>query len=411
MVWPWKRDDSSPASFEKALAKLSDQITQSTIRLDTTRTRARRVKALWTLYTSIAYLIYSLIVTLILGPKNWDITHYGGIVGAPIVIFGVRKITTMFYNWRASSEQAYLDDLQKQRDRTIDKLKAATKYNSTQELLNKYGGTSAKSTPLGKGQSSRAHQKTTTPSSAPRQKQAPGRTGIAPPPTANIPGRQKSPSQVPSTPARPASRDAPSSPSPVSVPYVPDEPGFAPNAFPPSQSFPQAPQFQSQSHWYDRLFDVLLGEDETLPKNRLVLICSECRLVNGQAPPGVKSLDDFGKWRCGGCGAWNGQESETRKVLQAMREKEERDRKEGWEAVSRGDEMKDVSETPSTLKEGAQKRNTRDVIPSSDGEDDEDDQNHSDEGSQLDESSERISANPSRRVTRSARNSEVSTEL
>ena len=49
--------------------------------------------------------------------------------------------------------------------------------------------------------------------------------------------------------------------------------------------------------------DVLLGEDETLPRARLALICSNCRLVNGQAPPGVKRLEDVGKWRCGGCGA------------------------------------------------------------------------------------------------------------
>lgn len=62
----------------------------------------------------------------------------------------------------------------------------------------------------------------------------------------------------------------------------------------------------TQSHWYDRILDALLGEDETQPKNRLVLICSECRLVNGQAPPGARTAEDIGKWRCGGCKAWNG---------------------------------------------------------------------------------------------------------
>jgi hypothetical protein len=52
----------------------------------------------------------------------------------------------------------------------------------------------------------------------------------------------------------------------------------------------------------------LLGEDETQPKNRLALICSECRLVNGQAPPGTRNLEDVGRWRCSGCNAWNGKE-------------------------------------------------------------------------------------------------------
>jgi hypothetical protein len=61
--------------------------------------------------------------------------------------------------------------------------------------------------------------------------------------------------------------------------------------------------------------DVLLGEDETLPKNRPALICQNCRLVNGQAPPGMKNPEELGRWRCGGCGAWNGEESEAKKVL------------------------------------------------------------------------------------------------
>ena len=30
--------------------------------------------------------------------------------------------------------------------------------------------------------------------------------------------------------------------------------------------------------------------------------------MNGQAPPGTRSLEDVGRWRCGGCAAWNGKE-------------------------------------------------------------------------------------------------------
>lgn len=97
-----------------------------------------------------------------------------------------------------------------------------------------------------------------------------------------------------------------------------EEPGFAPNAF---SSTP--PQYVEQSHWYDRLLDVLLGEDETQPKNRLALICSTCRIVNGQAPPGIKTLEELGRWRCGNCGAWNGEESEAKKVLAGIRKEQQ----------------------------------------------------------------------------------------
>ena len=30
--------------------------------------------------------------------------------------------------------------------------------------------------------------------------------------------------------------------------------------------------------------------------------------MNGQAPPGARTLEDVGRWRCGGCSAWNGKE-------------------------------------------------------------------------------------------------------
>lgn len=162
------------------------------------------------------------------------------------------------------------------------------------------------------------------------------RTGLPPPPTANI--RRPTPVQSPGAP----SPDFPAPPSPYppqpqiqQQPVPPpgpafDEPGFAPNAF------PSAPQYIEQSHWYDRLMDVLLGEDETQPKNRIVLICSSCRLVNGQAPPGIKSLEELGRWRCGSCGAWNGVESEAKKVLDGIRN-EPQPADGAWEPVSKTD--------------------------------------------------------------------------
>ena len=81
----------------------------------------------------------------------------------------------------------------------------------------------------------------------------------------------------------------------------------------------------SQPQWYDRVFDLLMGEDETLPRNRIALICGNCRLVNGQAPPGTQSLEEIGRWRCGGCGGWNGVEAEAKKLVAEMREQAKTD--------------------------------------------------------------------------------------
>ncbi|OJJ50719.1 hypothetical protein ASPZODRAFT_86281 [Penicilliopsis zonata CBS 506.65] len=305
-LWPWRGQDNSPASFEKTLSALSTKITHTLARQDTLRQQSRRFKALWTLYTSFAYLLYSIILGLVLGWQNWGILEYAAVIGGPLLIYTVRITGSKYFEYRISKTQRSLDDLQTQRDATIEKLKIATKYNSTQQLLEKYGG--AESSPKGDSEKRREAKSQQKGQKQPQpQQQQIARTGLPPPPTANI-RQNHSPGGLRS-PGSPAAK----SPSQVPTDHYVDEPGFAPNAFSTS-SIPAAtpttpPQYiEHPNHWYDRLLDVLLGEDETQPKNRIVLICTSCRLVNGQAPPGVKDLAELGRWRCASCGAWNGEE-------------------------------------------------------------------------------------------------------
>ncbi|KAJ5577539.1 uncharacterized protein N7459_006503 [Penicillium hispanicum] len=317
--WPWK--DNSPAVFEKTLSTLSTKIAEATTRLDQQRQTSRRFKALWTLYSTFAYLFYSIVLALVLGWESWGVKEYAAIGGGPVLIYAVRTIAARLFDYRINRSQRGLDGLQKQRDETIEKLKVATKYNSTQQLLEKYGGESPKSTPSPKA--GKEKRKPATPS----QQQPVARTGLPPPPTANI--RRSPQGQSPSGPGNqppspppyhPPSQqqpfpNAPSSPIPQPQLQPPtDEPGFAPNAF------SNSGQYIEQPHWYDRLLDVLLGEDEMQPRNRMAMICSSCRLVNGQAPPGIKTPEELGRWRCGSCGAWNGTESETTQILSSLRE-------------------------------------------------------------------------------------------
>ena len=244
-------------------------------------------------------------------------------------IYAVRLGVLTYYGYRTSKLQKQSDDLEKQRTTTIEKLKTATKYNSTQELLKKYGGTPS---PKAKATQSPKQADAGTPKS--------GRTNVAPPPTANIPGRVRQAS-LPTTP-QPFTPNVGGSPSIENVPHSAaasiapwEQPlsrqetsaEFAPNAF---STAPQYSQPSEGSRWYDRLVDALLGEDETSPKNRIALICQQCRLVNGQAPPGVKSLEDIGRWRCGGCSTMNGEES-TKKLVATI-EKELASGKEGSRA-------------------------------------------------------------------------------
>jgi len=263
-------------------------------------------------------------------------------------IWLIRTGITTYYTYRVDTVSQRLEAQQAERTKTIDKLKAATKYNSTQELLEKYGGEKPKPKPK------RERAASPKPKNAPR---ASSRTSIGPPPTANIqrPGQQIQ--SQPSTPqpqhiARmpPPTYNVPSPISPESATSPISHAEFAPNAFSAPPQYANASELNAGGNWYDRVLDILLGEDETLPKNRLALICENCRLVNGQAPPGTRSLADLGKWRCFGCGAMNGEEDEAVKVVKEMKERIEDD------AVSSATESKAIESERENDAEGAESK-------------------------------------------------------
>jgi hypothetical protein len=253
-------------------------------------------------------------------------------------------VSSRAFEYRINRLQRHLDDLHKQREETIEKLKVATKYNSTQQLLEKYGGESPTPSPNPKA----AGEKQKKPQQ--QQQQHVARTGLPPPPTANI-------RRPPSSPQGPNNAPSPQPPStPQEIPHgtpQPQQPQFAPPPYPqpPAEQAEFAPNAYSSNngqgiespHWYDRLLDVLLGEDETQPRNRMVMICTSCRLVNGQAPPGIKTPEELGRWRCGSCGAWNGSESETSQMLTSLRQ-ENAPSEGAWEPVSKGDAETQSSE-------------------------------------------------------------------
>ncbi|KAK2868029.1 hypothetical protein FQN49_003225 [Arthroderma sp. PD_2] len=340
-LWPWRSPDNSPASFEKTLSGLSEKIAQSNGNLEIHRQRARRFKALWTLYTTFAYILYALIAVLVLGWEQWGPVEYTALSGSPVIIYTIRRTGAAFYQYRITKTQKYLDELQKQRDGTIEKLKEATKYNSTLQLLEKYGAEPPKS-PLAQ-EDAEGMEGGNRPGNAKRKgprfrASLPfpgGTTGMTPPPTANIP-RAPFGGSLPPSPMRQDQNRPPiplelgsTGPSRIQPPpnqeqeqqQPHDEPGFHPSAFSTPQHIePRQPQ------WYDRILDVLLGEDETLPKNRLALICVHCRLVNGQAAPGTRTMEEVGRWRCVGCGGWNGENKKAATHDEGLRKAHHRSR-------------------------------------------------------------------------------------
>ncbi|KUJ08173.1 uncharacterized protein LY89DRAFT_600233 [Mollisia scopiformis] len=304
-LWPWKGEDNSPAGFEKTLSALASKITASQAHLDSLRSRGRRFKALWTLYTSLAYLISVVVLFLAVGWKNLGALEYTALASSPVVIYLVRAGITAYYDYRTDSITTRLEEQQAERTKTIEKLKAATKYDSTQVLLEKYGGAAPKA------------KKPATPKAPKAVPKQTGRVSIgAPPPTANI-GR---PEHIPSQPSTPQPIMRPPPPQIMPPPASSPATEFAPNAYSAPPQYAQSGD-NAGGNWYDRILDLLMGEDETSPKNRVALICQDCRLVNGQAPPGTRTLAELGKWRCFGCGSMNGEEDEAAKVVKEMKER------------------------------------------------------------------------------------------
>ncbi|KAI3317376.1 hypothetical protein HD806DRAFT_371877 [Xylariaceae sp. AK1471] len=318
-LWPWKGDDSSPAVFEKTLSTLSTKITNTQAQLERVRNNSRRIKLLWTLYLAFAYLVYAIVLTLVVGWQNLGPWEWTGMAGGPVLIYVVRTVANSYYSFRLDTLETRLKDRQAERAKTIQKLKDATRYDSTLELLEKYGGSSEKRSKVKKLKE--VNEGTSTQDNDGSRKKhrqsidsshLTGRTHLPPPPTANI-QRPSTASGIPpnrqgqlSTPRR---QDQ-SSPQPQPI----EE--FAPNAGPPPPTYNQYEM--GPPRWYDRILEVMLGEDETAPKNRVVLICDKCRLVNGQAPPGVKNLAGLGTWKCMGCGAINGEMDEGKKIMQEV---------------------------------------------------------------------------------------------
>ncbi|KAL9049509.1 MAG: hypothetical protein Q9162_007180 [Coniocarpon cinnabarinum] len=340
MIWPFRsQDPTDAASFEKSLSNLSNKIARAQTKDTKLRSSARRYKALWTLYTGFVYTVYAIILVFVTGYERWGPPEYGAIIGGPLWIWGVRMLINAVYDWRIASNHGQLDALKKQKAERVRKFKEATRYDETEKLLEKYGAEVRKVPEERSEGVNRHHEKSRRPSKPPLP--PPPRTNLPPPPTANIqratqaaPIPQPHHTQQPLAPRPHAQSDLQHSSSTSQNRHASSSPpsrqrgessaSFAPNA---AEDFPSEPQYAAPAgrQWYDRILDLVLGEDETKPINRIALICRHCKLVNGQAPPGLKEV---GRWRCSGCKKWNGEHSDLEEILEDREKKPSADKKD-----------------------------------------------------------------------------------
>ncbi|KAH0840340.1 hypothetical protein J3R83DRAFT_1357 [Lanmaoa asiatica] len=264
--------------YETILSGLAGDVQKRQTRLAEIRLRERRTTLQFTLGTIFIWFAYvSLWYTLTL-PSAWHESKFGtaGMVVGPILILFARRMMQIWYSWKGNREEKTLKEvLKKQRD-TVEEIKKKTNYYNTRNLIEKYD----ESTPLSPG---------VTPL---RRRNAPltsmPQTPLSPQPNPQPP--QKQHLQTPNGQSRGPVLQLSPTPQPIQA---------------------------ARKHWYDKLADAILGDDDeqsaTVAASRYALICQKCFAHNGLVK---ENIWEDTQYICPKCGFFNPSARSKRRVAQ-----------------------------------------------------------------------------------------------
>lgn len=281
-----------PENFETVLEELRLSIQSRQTRLAEIRLRERRASLWVTLYLFSAWALYAgvwyigwigrLLGTETNGNRNlWRKSIAGSLViVGPLLALSARRIVQLWYTRIGNAEEETLKKLLLEQRAKVEELKKKTDFYSTQKLLERYDrpDNAPMTTPVKKGPMPAGPRASLNPNAlAPVQNQ-----GAPPPPGMGL-----------STPVRPAGPPVNgASPTPM-------HPGYM-SAYSPAQPIQPTPR-----RWFDRLADVVLGEEDVGgvgAHSKYALICKRCFTHNGL----VKEADyDTTQFVCMKCGFLN----------------------------------------------------------------------------------------------------------
>ncbi|KAG9317901.1 hypothetical protein JVU11DRAFT_2130 [Chiua virens] len=258
---PWFRKGKSE-DYEIILSGLAADVQKRQTRLAEIRLRERRTLLQFTLGTFLVWLSYASLWYTRTLPSTWYESNFGtaGMVVGPVLILFARRMMQIWYTWKGNREESTLKEVLKKQRETVEEIKKKTNYESTRNLIEKY----EESSPL-----------------------SPGATPLR--------RRNISPS-VPPTPL------APQPPQPQLL-HTPN--GRVRGPVLQLSPIPQPIQ-AARKHWYDKLADAVLGDDEeqsaTFAASRYALICQKCFAHNGLVKENV--WEDT-QYVCPKCGFFN----------------------------------------------------------------------------------------------------------
>ncbi|KAK9316391.1 hypothetical protein V1522DRAFT_396054 [Lipomyces starkeyi] len=262
-MWPFKKRSPSPSSYEKVLDNIAAKIRKSESRILSLRASLRRITGLLTLYSLLFYTVFLAYVAL--AQKFTDPQVLLHVTGAPVAIWLARRGIFEVYSRRIRRQEATLQELRNDQKAKIEELKSSMKYYTTKSLLERF---ESKNGTSGPGKENTVDKNEL--GGRMLQRELEPRVAAAGSALQNDTLRQV---QMPSE--QPLQRYS-------------------------MQSVLQPPE---SPRWYDRILDLMVGEDETDPRNRYALICFRCGTHNGLAAPG--QTPDNVRYSCPVCGEWN----------------------------------------------------------------------------------------------------------
>lgn len=258
-----------PDTFEKELTLLTKQISNTQQQIYSLRGKSKRwvfslSKIFITLYALILVYIYQKVPKslsarnkIVSFMRNQSNDQLMVVVGYPLVGYLIVYLINSIFQLSVGRREKYLQTLKKKHTLKIEELKRITNFNTTNELLSKYGNQDEKK--MTKGET--GDKATKKQSGAPRQ--------------INTPNAQQQQQQQ--------------------------------QIIQRLQNLQTNPPVQTPRTFHDRVLDFIVGSDNNeATENRYALICKQCLTHNGLAPPG--SINPFKvSYICPNCGFLNGE--------------------------------------------------------------------------------------------------------
>ncbi|KAF9927147.1 hypothetical protein FBU30_003462 [Linnemannia zychae] len=303
---------SNDSDYEKILSDLDSNIRKAEMRLSAINLREKRMLGLWLIYSVLSWIGYTAVFALYLhhqyyhDSQTWAIAAAVVILG-PLVIYFGRSVIAQWYKRAKTNEESQLSLLRADQRLKVEELKKKTAYYSTKTLLERYDPSSQR--PNG-----------TRPSGPDGKSNSGQQNGQPRPQNIMDPGlRQRQGQGIINGQMGPAQQGRPMGvPTGMQPPHVSQIPQGQFNGPRGSQQMPYGPGQHShpmppyqpsinERHWYDKIVDVIVGEEG--PDSKYALICGQCFAHNGLALP--QEFEEI-QYVCPKCNFFNPSRRKTR---------------------------------------------------------------------------------------------------